>query len=329
LGSGPGFGVGEQVPDDDEDGPADGAAGPGAVEAPGEAAEPLAEEGVGLRGAGGGRRLFGLSFSHQCRDGGRCGGRCDLLGLDLMTGAALSPARLDSGCDQVEVTPDQRAVLVLNSDNSLTAVDATTGSGLGIVCLIVGAVGLLSFAPSPSMSSAKCYGSVITPNRSRLGRELRGARIFRLGVQFMKGVVRSRAGGWGGARGWLVVSMALSVAVVVSSCSAVASFPGQLPNGNGLVTDVSSTQAFRDHGLRVPATAHGLRYEADSQGDGYPLHAYFSMPCSGVPAFLTGGSLSRDAKSYDEPSSGLKELAWYRAGMCRIRYRLPVTRQRR
>ena len=74
-----------------------------------------------------GRRLFGLSSSYQCRDGGRCGGRCDLVGLDLMTGAARSPARLDSGCDQVEVTPDQRAVLVLNSDNSLTAVDATTG----------------------------------------------------------------------------------------------------------------------------------------------------------------------------------------------------------
>ena len=118
-----------------------------------------------------------------------------------------------------------------------------------------------------------------------------------------------RAGGWGGAPRWPVVSMALPVAIAVSSCSATASFQGQLPNGNRLVTDVSSAQAFRDHGLRVPATAHGLRYEADSQGDGYPLHAYFFMPCSGVLTFLADGSLSRDAESYDEPSSGLEELA--------------------
>ena len=47
-------GVGEQVPDDDEDGAGDGALGPVAAEAPGQAAEPLAEEGVGAGGAGGG-----------------------------------------------------------------------------------------------------------------------------------------------------------------------------------------------------------------------------------------------------------------------------------
>jgi hypothetical protein len=50
----PRFGVLEQVPDDDEDGAADGAAGPGAAAASGDAAEPLAEEGVGLAGAVGG-----------------------------------------------------------------------------------------------------------------------------------------------------------------------------------------------------------------------------------------------------------------------------------
>ena len=43
----PGRRVGQQVPDDDEDGPADRALGADAADAAGEAAEPLAEEGVG------------------------------------------------------------------------------------------------------------------------------------------------------------------------------------------------------------------------------------------------------------------------------------------
>jgi hypothetical protein len=50
----PGFGAGGQVPDDDEDGAADGALGPVAAEAPGQAAEPLAGEGLGAGGAVGG-----------------------------------------------------------------------------------------------------------------------------------------------------------------------------------------------------------------------------------------------------------------------------------
>ena len=50
----PGFGVGEEVPDDDEDGAGDGASCPVPVEAPGQAAEPLAEEGVRAGGAVGG-----------------------------------------------------------------------------------------------------------------------------------------------------------------------------------------------------------------------------------------------------------------------------------
>ena len=49
----PGFGAGEQVPDDDEDGPAGGVPCPVAADASGQAAEPLAEEGAGGRGAGG------------------------------------------------------------------------------------------------------------------------------------------------------------------------------------------------------------------------------------------------------------------------------------
>jgi DNA-binding beta-propeller fold protein YncE len=48
---------------------------------------------------------------------------CDLVGIDIMTGAALRPVRLDSGCAQVMVTPDQRRLFVLSTDNSLTAVN--------------------------------------------------------------------------------------------------------------------------------------------------------------------------------------------------------------
>jgi hypothetical protein len=49
-----GGGVAQEVPDDDEDGPSDGALGPGAADAPGQAAVPLAEEGVGPGRAEGG-----------------------------------------------------------------------------------------------------------------------------------------------------------------------------------------------------------------------------------------------------------------------------------
>jgi hypothetical protein len=56
-----GGGVVQQVPDDDQDGPADGAAGLLAAAAAGvggQAAEPLAEEGVGVRGGAGGQALL-------------------------------------------------------------------------------------------------------------------------------------------------------------------------------------------------------------------------------------------------------------------------------
>jgi hypothetical protein len=82
---------------------------------------------IGLAISPGGHRLFGLASDYQCGDRGACGGRCDLVGVDITTGAALRPVRLDSGCDQVEVAPDQRRVFVLSTDNSLTAVNSTTG----------------------------------------------------------------------------------------------------------------------------------------------------------------------------------------------------------
>jgi hypothetical protein len=47
----PGGGVGEELPDDDEDGASDGAFGLVPAEPPGQPAEPLAEERAGVRGA--------------------------------------------------------------------------------------------------------------------------------------------------------------------------------------------------------------------------------------------------------------------------------------
>jgi DNA-binding beta-propeller fold protein YncE len=82
---------------------------------------------IGLAISPGEHRLFGLASDYQCGDGGACGGRCDLVGIDMTTGAALRPVRLDSGCDQVEVAPNQRRLLVLSSDNSLTGVNNMTG----------------------------------------------------------------------------------------------------------------------------------------------------------------------------------------------------------
>jgi hypothetical protein len=107
----------------------------------------------------------------------------------------------------------------------------------------------------------------------------------------------------------LLVGLAISVIASVSSCSAVRSFPGQLPNVGGFVTDVGSAQAFRDHGMRIPEGAHGLGYEADSRGEGYPLHAYFSIPCSEVPAFVAGSSLSEVGYFWDLPSASVQVFA--------------------
>jgi DNA-binding beta-propeller fold protein YncE len=82
---------------------------------------------IGLAVSPGGQRLFGLASDYSCGDRGACGGRCDLVGLDVATGAALRPVRLDSGCAQVEVAPDQRRLVVLSTDNSLTVVNSLTG----------------------------------------------------------------------------------------------------------------------------------------------------------------------------------------------------------
>jgi DNA-binding beta-propeller fold protein YncE len=82
---------------------------------------------IGLAVSPSGDGLFGLASDYQCGQGGACGGRCDLVGIDIMTGATLRPVRLDSGCEQVEVAPDQRRLFVLNTDNSLTSVNSATG----------------------------------------------------------------------------------------------------------------------------------------------------------------------------------------------------------
>ena len=81
---------------------------------------------TGLALGPGGRRLFALASDYHCGEGGACGGRCDLVGIDLATGAALRPVRLDSGCDQLEVAPGQRGLFVLSTDNSLTVVNSMT-----------------------------------------------------------------------------------------------------------------------------------------------------------------------------------------------------------
>ena len=107
--------------------------GPGEVVAvdsrSGDAAKPVRfpHAVVGLAVSPDGRRLFGLASSYQCPDGGTCGGRCDLAGIDTMTGTALRPVRLDSGCARIEVAPDRGRLFVLSGDESLTVVNSVTG----------------------------------------------------------------------------------------------------------------------------------------------------------------------------------------------------------
>jgi hypothetical protein len=95
----------------------------------------------------------------------------------------------------------------------------------------------------------------------------------------------------------------------VASCSSSQSFQGQIPNYGNLVTNVSSAQAFRDHGIKVPGNLHGLRYIADSQSDGYPMAAYFSMPCQEEQGFVASNTLSEDSSSLGLPDQGVVGFA--------------------
>jgi DNA-binding beta-propeller fold protein YncE len=70
--------------------------------------------------------LYGLADSYHCGDGGTCGGRCSLVGIDVATGAALRPVPLDPECSQLEVAPGGRRLFVLNADNTLTVVNSMT-----------------------------------------------------------------------------------------------------------------------------------------------------------------------------------------------------------
>ena len=67
-------------------------------------------------------------------------------------------------------------------------------------------------------------------------------------------------------------------------------FPGAFP---GTHTDVSAAQAFRDFGIRMPASAKVVGYYAWSADDEYPMAAVLLMPCSAVPGFISGSGLRR------------------------------------
>ncbi|MFC8389977.1 hypothetical protein [Streptomyces sp. NPDC057238] len=82
-------------------------------------------------------------------------------------------------------------------------------------------------------------------------------------------------------------------------------FPGAFP---GTHTDVSADQAFRDHDLRVPASAEAVGYWAWSEDDTYPLAAVPRMPCSAVPDFVSGSGL-RPASPDEGGVSGVRVFA--------------------
>lgn len=82
---------------------------------------------IGLAVSPGGGRLFGLASDYPCGDDGACRDRCDLVSVDIRTGAALWTARLDSQCDQIEVAPGRRRLFVHSADNILIDVDSMTG----------------------------------------------------------------------------------------------------------------------------------------------------------------------------------------------------------
>ncbi|MER5182770.1 hypothetical protein ABT009_31205 [Streptomyces sp. NPDC002896] len=82
-------------------------------------------------------------------------------------------------------------------------------------------------------------------------------------------------------------------------------FPGAFP---GTHTDVSASQAFRDFGLEVPASAKVVGYYAWSEDDTYPMAAVLRMPCSALPGFVSGSGL-RKASSREGAIAGAQVFA--------------------
>jgi sugar lactone lactonase YvrE len=81
-----------------------------------------------------GRELFGLASSYQCGAGGRsgCGGECDVVGLDLVTGKVQYATHVSSGCTQAKIGPGQR-LFVLDGSKRLATVNDVTGQVESIV----------------------------------------------------------------------------------------------------------------------------------------------------------------------------------------------------
>ncbi|MEV5086297.1 hypothetical protein AB0K74_49215 [Streptomyces sp. NPDC056159] len=98
-----------------------------------------------------------------------------------------------------------------------------------------------------------------------------------------------------------VVGLALGLLslLTVASCGGEPKkhFPGAFP---GTHTDVSAAQAFRDFGIRVPASAKVVGYYAWSADDEYPMAAVLRMPCSAVPDFASDSGLRRASSQEGE-----------------------------
>jgi hypothetical protein len=65
---------------------------------------------ISIAVASDGRELFGLASSYQCGADGRseCGGECDVVGLDLVTGKVQYTTHVSSGCAEAKIGPGQR-----------------------------------------------------------------------------------------------------------------------------------------------------------------------------------------------------------------------------
>jgi hypothetical protein len=86
--------------------------------------------------------------------------------------------------------------------------------------------------------------------------------------------------------------------LVVASCGEEPRkhFPGAFPDTH---TDVSAAQAFRDHGIDPPASAHVVGYYAWSEDETYPMAVVLRMPCSALPGFVAGNGF-RKTTSVDQ-----------------------------
>lgn len=124
--------------------------------------------------------------------------------------------------------------------------------------------------------------------------------------------------------------LCVAAAAGCSSSSRPIHFPHEFPQSlTHVQTNVSSGQAFKDNHISIPPDAAGLGYDAIDNQYGYLVHATLTMPCGGVPGFVSANSLSLEQGTQEQTALKVsyaadlaKELGWKPSGPSARAYQL-------